>query len=150
MWLIHLIPTSILSFAVNFVLLAGVVGTIASFFITLPKYTLHRILVQVVAIPLVVLGVYWKGGLAIEQSWREKVAELEEKVKIAESKSQQTNKEIEYIIQEKVRVVKDTQVVIQEKIRDVSVNIDANCKITTETVDILNSAARNVVPGAKR
>lgn len=149
MWLLSLIPTSFLTLVTNFILLVGIVGTIGSFFITLPSHTLHRVLVQVICIPLLITGVFWKGGLEIEKSWRNKVDELQEKVRIAEKKAEEKNVEIEYIIQEKVQVVKDTQVIIQEKIRDISVQIDDQCLITLETIDILNSAAQNKLPGGR-
>jgi hypothetical protein len=45
---------------------------------------------------------------------------------------------------DKVRVVKETQVVIQEKIKTVEVKIDSQCKITSDTVDILNDAAKGI------
>ena len=47
-------------------------------------------------------------------------------------------------------IVKDVQVVIQEKVKEVAAQIDAQCKVAPEAIDILNLAADNVKPGAEK
>jgi hypothetical protein len=91
-----------------------------------------------------VAGVYFKGGIGVEMEWRAKVAELEAKVAAAESKSKEKNVEIQKVYIDKIKTVKETQVVIQEKIKEVQVNIDSQCKITTDTIDILNNSAKGI------
>ena len=55
------------------------------------------------------------------------------------------NEKIVTVYKDKIKVVKETQVVVQEKIKTVEVKIDSQCKITDDTIDILNQAA-----GAKK
>jgi hypothetical protein len=147
MWMLSLIPDAILAWVVNGILIAGVVGFTASFFFGfvlryLPMIEPYRMLIQIISIVLLVAGVYFKGGYSVEQSWRARVAEMEAKVAISEAKSKQANEDLEKVRKDKVQVVREKQIVIQEKIKNVSVNIDAQCKITTETIDILNDAAK--------
>jgi hypothetical protein len=75
-------------------------------------------------------------------SWRNKVAELEEKVKISEAKSKTANVEIQTVYRDKVKLVKETQVVIQERIKEVEKRSDSQCTIDTEVINILNEAAK--------
>jgi uncharacterized coiled-coil protein SlyX len=140
------IPDALLAWAINTVLIAGIVGFAASFFFGyvvrwLPAIAPYHLLIQVVSIVLLVAGVYFKGGYSVEMAWRERVAELEAKVAISEQKSKEVNEKIVTVYKDRVKIVKETQVVVQEKIKTVEVKIDSQCKITADTVDILNQAA---------
>jgi hypothetical protein len=146
MWILTFLPDAFILWVVNIILLVGIVGFAASFFFGfvvrfIPALKPHRLVLQIVSIVVLILGVYLKGGYSVEMKWRERVAELEEKVRVAEDKSKQANTEIQTVYVDKVRVVKETQVVIQEKIRDVQVNIDSQCKVIPEVIDIHNKAA---------
>jgi uncharacterized coiled-coil protein SlyX len=139
-------PDAFLAWIINTILIAGIVGFAASFFFGyvvrwLPAIAPYHLLIQVVSIVLLVAGVYFKGGYSVEMAWRERVAELEAKVAIAEQKSKEVNEKIVTVYKDRVKVVKETQIVVQEKIKTVEVKIDSQCKITTDTVDILNQAA---------
>jgi len=149
MFLLNFIPDAFLLWVVNAVLVAGIVGTIVAFFFGffvryLPWITPYRMILQIVALVLLIAGVYFKGGVGVEMSWRAKVAEMEAKVAAAEAESKIVNEVIKTVYVDKVRVVKETQVVVQEKIKTVEVKIDSQCKITTDTVDILNDAAKGI------
>jgi acetyl-CoA carboxylase alpha subunit len=70
------------------------------------------------------------------------VAELEEKVKDAETKSQQTNVVIETKIRERTKRIVETRERIVEKIKEVEKTIDAKCELDPNVVNILNEAAK--------
>ena len=146
MWMLAFIPDAFLAWIINTILITGIIGFAASFFFGyvvrwLPAIAPYHLLIQVISIVLLVAGVYFKGGYSVEMSWRERVAELEAKVAISEQKSKEVNEKIVTVYKDKVKIVKETQVVIQEKIKTVEVKIDSQCKITADTVDILNQAA---------
>lgn len=146
MWMLAFIPDAFLAWIINTILITGIIGFAASFFFGyvvrwLPAIAPYHLLIQVVSIVLLVSGVYFKGGYSVEMEWRAKVAELEAKVAIAEQKSKEVNEKIVTVYQDRVKIVKETQVVVQEKIKTVEVKIDSQCKITADTVDILNQAA---------
>jgi hypothetical protein len=149
MWMLSFLPDAMLVWIINIVLLAGIAGTIVSVLFKLairwiPWIIPYRTLLQVVSIVLLLAGVYFKGGLAIEQEWRAKVRELEAKVALSEEQSKTANTKIEKVYIDRVKVVKDTQVVIQEKLKTVEVKIDAQCKVIPEAINILNDAAAGV------
>lgn len=146
MWMLSFVPDALLALVINGVLIAGIVGFTASFFFGfvvryLPTIAPYRMMIQVVSIVLLVAGVYFKGGYIVEMSWRARVAEMEQKVALAEEKAKTANAEITTVYVDKVRVVKETQVVIQEKIKNVEVKIDSQCKVAPEAISILNEAA---------
>jgi hypothetical protein len=149
MFLFNFIPDAFLLWVVNAILIAGIIGTVVAFFFGffvryLPWITPYRMLLQIVALVLLIAGVYFKGGVGVEMTWRARVADMEAKVAKAEAESKDANEKIKTVYVDKVRVVKETQVVIQEKIKTVEVKIDSQCKITSDTVDILNDAAKGI------
>jgi uncharacterized membrane protein YraQ (UPF0718 family) len=149
MWMLAFIPDAFLAWVVNTILIAGIIGFAASFFFGyvvrwLPAIAPYHLLIQIVSIVLLVSGVYFKGGYSVEMAWRDRVAEMEAKVAKSEAESKTANENIKTVYVDKVRVVKETQVVVQEKIKTVEVKIDSQCKITTDTVDILNAAAKGI------
>ena len=149
MWMLAFIPDAFLAWAINTVLITGIIGFAASFFFGyvvrwLPAIAPYHLLIQVVSIVLLVAGVYFKGGYSVEMAWRERVAELEAKIAISEQKSTEANTQIQTVYVDRVKVVKEKQIVVQEKIKTVEVKIDSQCTITPDTIDILNDAAVGV------
>lgn len=152
MWLLHLIPDSLLLAFINILLTLGVVGCIISFFIKMiPFVNTYKLPLQIVSVILLATGVYFKGGYETEMDWREKVEKAEDRAKKAEKEAKEANGKIQYVFVDRVKTVKEVQFIVQERIKDVSVVIDSMCKITPESVDILNSSAKNVKPaGAQK
>ena len=146
MWMLSFVPDAFLGFIIDTILIAGIISFTVSFFFGfivrwLPAIAPYHLIIQIVSIVLLVSGVYFKGGYSVEMNWRNKVAALEAQVAKAEQKSKEVNEKIVTVYKDKVKVVKETQIVVQEKIKTVEVKIDSQCKITADTVDILNQAA---------
>jgi len=143
MWLLHLLPTSLILWIVNIAMIAGAIGILASFFIKfIPFINIYRTPIQIVSIIVFCSGVYWYGGYSTEMIWRDQVAQMEAKVAESEAKSKKVNRVIQKVYVDRVKVVKQDVVVVQEKIREISNTIDKDCKITPEAIDLLNQAAR--------
>jgi hypothetical protein len=143
MWLLHLLPTSLILWIVNIAMIAGAIGILASFFIKfIPFINIYRTPIQIVSIIVFCTGIYWYGGYTTEMMWRDEVAKMEEKVAESEAKSKKVNRVIQKVYVDRVKVVKQDVVVVQEKIREISNTIDKDCKITPEAIDLLNQAAR--------
>ena len=151
MWMLSFVPDSLLFWIVNTILIVGAIGSFLSFFVLhkilnrFPALAPYHLLIQIVSIVLLVAGVYLKGGYGVEMSWRERVADLEAKIKVAEAKSEQANIDLAAKQKEKVKVVKEVQVVIKEKIVQVASKIDAECKVDPDAISIINDAAKNQV-----
>ena len=113
MWLLTLLPTEFLEFIVNAVLIIGVVSTILAFFVLnrllllLPPLASYYRIIQVVSLIILCAGIYFKGGYSVEKIWRDRVAELEAQIKVAEEKASEKNVEIQEKIVERTKVVKE-------------------------------------------
>lgn len=108
MWLLHLLPDSLILIFTYCLIGGGLAGLLASWVITfIPFLNIHRTWIQLVSILLLVSGIYWYGGYSNEMSWRERVAEMEAKVRAAEEKSQRVNTEIETRVVEKTKIVRE-------------------------------------------
>jgi len=142
MVILHFLPDSVILWFCNGLLIAGAALTVTAFFIkTLPLVNQYRIPAQVLGIALLVAGVYFRGGLAVEQVWRERVAELEAKIVVAEAASREVNVQIE------TRVVKKTEYItrrgqdIVEYVDREVVKYDNTCVIPDPFVQAHNRAA---------
>jgi len=148
-FLLSFLPDSFLLWAINTILLVGLVGTLSSYFIRfIPPLFPYAGLIKTIGIVLLVAGVYFRGGYGVEMEWRARVAEVEAKVAAAEAKSKEVNTVIQKVYVDKVKIVTDTKIVIQEKIVEKEKIIDAECKVAPEAISILNEAAKT--PGASK
>jgi hypothetical protein len=148
MWLLSFLPDSFLLWIINIILLAGLVGTLSSFFIKfIPPLMPYASGIKIIGIILLIAGVWFRGGYDVEMEWRKRVADLEAKIAIAEEKSKDTNTKIQTKIVEKVKVVKENTVVYRDRIKEVEKIIDKDCKVAPEAIDIHNAAAKNASPG---
>ena len=107
MWILHFLPDSLILWFCNILLLAGVAVTVAGFFIkSIPLLNQYRVPAQILGIALLTLGVYFRGGLAVETEWRERVAAVEAKLAQAEKVSAEANTQIESKSQKKTTEIR--------------------------------------------
>ena len=157
MWILHLLPDTLILWICNSLLAAGFLLTVAAFFIqTVPLLNQYRLPAQILGIALLVIGVYWRGGYAVESEWRERVAELELKVAAAEKQSAEINTEIVTKIVTKTKVIKERgNDIVQYLDREVVKNQEVikfveNCPIPDVIVNTHNAAAVNRPVGEKK
>ena len=130
----------------------GIALTVIAFFIqSIPFINQYRIPAQILGIALLVLGVYFRGGYAIEQEWRDKVAQVQLKVAAAEQLSKEENIKIVEKVVEKTKIVRTRgtdiiKYVDREVIKyDVKFAPGGVCEIPQEFITAYNRAAE--VPG---
>jgi hypothetical protein len=126
----------------------GVGLYVASKLVTwIPLISQYKLPAELVGVVLLIAGSYLFGSHGTEMAWRERVKELEAKVKVAEEKSQQVNTVIETKIVEKIKIVKENVYVNREIIKEVAgKQLDAQCTLPRSTVSLHDSASRNEVP----
>ncbi len=146
-WMLSLIPDAVLNWAYWAIIVAGLTGVLAGWLGRwIPFYGNYVKILQPVGIALLVLGVWLRGGYDTEMAWRDKVAKLEEQVKIAEQKSQETNTVIQEKVVEKTKVIKGkTEYITQYLDREVVKNQEIikyieNCPVPKEIINIHNQA----------
>jgi hypothetical protein len=148
MFILHFLPDALILWICNIVLLAGVLLTVTAFFIKrIPIINQYRIPAQVLGIALLVMGVYWRGGYAVEQEWRERVSEVEARVAAAEAKSAEENVKIVTKVVTKTQVIRTRGETITKYIDREIVKYDEKfarggvCEIPQEFIKAHNSAA---------
>ena len=148
MWILHFLPDALILWICNIVLLAGILLTVTAFFIKhIPVINQYRTPAQVLGIALLVIGVYWRGGYAVEQEWRERVAEVEARVAVAEAKSAEENVKIVTKVVTKTQVIRTRGETITKYIDREIVRYDEKfapggmCEIPQEFIKAHNSAA---------
>jgi hypothetical protein len=143
MWMMHLLPDSFLIFIINALLVVGLIGMVIGFIGgKLPFVGTYATIIKIVSIVLFCIGLYWKGGYSVEEDWRQRVAEMEAKIKIAEEKSKEVNTVIETKYKDRVKKITETRNVIVEKIKINEKIIDAKCELDPAVISILNEAAK--------
>ena len=143
MWMMHLLPDSFLIWIINLLLVGGLIGIVVGFFGSkIPFVSTYARIIQIASIILFCIGVYWKGGYSVEADWRQRVAELEEKIKDAEEKSRQTNVIIETKYRDRVKTITETRERVVEKIKEREKVINAKCELDPSVISILNEASK--------
>ena len=145
MWLLHLLPDSLIAWVVNTILIAGTVTTVAGFFVRfIPFVNTYRIPVQIAGILLLTTGVYFHGGYTTEMAWRERVREVEAKLAAAETRSAEVNTEIVTRVVTQTKIVRERgndiiRYVDREVVRDQEViKFVENCPIPDVIVNTHN------------
>jgi hypothetical protein len=143
-WLLQLIPDSIFVWLTYLLFGAGAILYVASKLVAwIPLMGQYRLPAELVGIVALVIAAYFYGGI----SYREQIAEMKQRVKIAEEKSQQVNTVIETKIIEKVKVVKENVYITREIVRDTAGRqLDAQCSLPRSTVSLHDSASGNEIP----
>lgn len=90
------------------VLIAGILATLAGWVLRfIPFVKTYSLSLNVAGVLLTLSGVYYQGVIANEEKWMQRIDELEEAVKEAESKAKTTNTEIQKEIVYQDRVIKE-------------------------------------------
>jgi hypothetical protein len=143
-WLLQLIPDGIFVWITYLLFAAGVVLYVASKLVSwIPLMGQYRFPAELAGVVALVIAAYFYGGV----SYREQIAEMKQRVRIAEEKSQQVNTVIETKIIEKVKVVKQNVYITREIVKEVAgKQLDAQCSLPRSTISLHDSASRNEVP----
>ena len=143
MWLLNLLPDWIF----HLIVLAGILGLLGSFFFGfIPFVSKYTLPIKVGSIVLLVIGIWFEGGISNNNAWLEKVHALEKKVAEAEAKSAQANTALTSKIAEKNKEIATIQATLKNKIKQFASIMDSECKVPEQAISVLNEAA---MPGPK-
>ena len=148
MWILSFIPDSFLLWVINTLLILGLLGTIAGFFLKfVPFINRYSTMFQIVGIVLLVAGVYFKGSYSTEMHWRNKVDEMNAQIDKIKAESSKASKQVVYKYIERTKIVKENSNAIRTQVtKYVTKEADANCTIPGSVVVLHDAAAKNVVP----
>ena len=137
-WYVHIIP--LLALAIIF---ASMVLKV------IPFVSTYYIPIRILGFVLLCFGIFFEGGLYMNQQWTAKVKEMEEKIAIAEAKSKEVNVQIveKFIVKQNFYREKGDEVIkyIDKEIvkYDVKFAPGGQCEIPKEFVEAINKAAKD-------
>jgi cell division protein FtsB len=146
-WLFNLLPDWIFHLIVFVSVLGLLASTFFGFIPFIGKYTLP---VKIVSIVLLVIGVWFEGGLSNNQAWMDKVHALEFEIAKAEAKANEKNAQLTSQIAAKNKEIATAQETLKNKIRQFTSIIDADCKVPADAISIINESATPGPKGGKR
>jgi len=150
MWfLLSFVPDWFINYFVHIIFGAGVVGIIVGAFLSkVPFVSQYGFLIKIVSNILFVVGLFLEGGLQTELAWREKVADLQKKIEIAQQQSKETNAKIEQKVTDKAKTIKDNVNANRQIIEENRIVINAECKLSDTAWLLYNSASQNALAGS--
>jgi hypothetical protein len=142
-WMLQLIPDSIFVWITYALFLAGIVLYIASKLVGwLPFINRYKIAAELSGVAVLIVSAYFYGGI----EYRQMIADLKDRVAVAEQQSQDANTALEKKTKEKVRVIKETVYVNKTIIKETAGRqIDSQCVLPRSAVSLHNSASGNQV-----
>ena len=148
MWLLNFLPDWIF----HAVVLAGVVGLVASFILGfIPFVKQYKIVIQAAATLLLVLGIFFEGANYNEAVWQQKVAALNVKIAEIEAKSgKETIKVVTKYVTKVQKVEQNGQEIIKFIPQLITEKDNSACTIPNSFVVLHNAAAKNEVPDTTR
>jgi uncharacterized coiled-coil protein SlyX len=145
MWILSFLPDWFLQLVIHGMVIIGLILTFGGNLLKMfPPLATYSVMAKQVGIVVLVIGIYFEGGLANESKWQSRVKELEAKVAVSEEKSKTANAEIAGHYKQQQSAAKQQQILLQERIVKVREQIDAECKVPPEAIKLLNEAAEAV------
>ena len=147
MYILHFIPDSFLYTAILGILGIGAIGyvvSLCSFIFVLVPYIPA---IRLISTLLLIAGTYFYGGYGVEVEWRERVAEMQKRIAVAEEKAKHVNVQIETRVVEKIKVIKEKVYENKQAIQQHKETIDAECKLPDVARMLYNRSVTHVIPG---
>jgi hypothetical protein len=147
--MLSFIPDSLITLIVHLIFTIGVIGFfIGSFASKFPFISTYGNIIKIVAGILLIAGLYLEGGIGVEQEWRSRVTELQDKIEVAQKESKKENIVIREKVVEKVRIIKEKSDEIRTVIETKRDAINAECKLSDDAWVLYNRATQNAVSGS--
>lgn len=142
-WMLQMIPDSIFVWITYLLFLVGAGAYIASKLVTwLPMLGRYRLPAELLGVVVLMLASYFYGQV----SYREAIAELKQKIAVAEQQSKTANQELERRTQQHIKEIREVKNANKTIIRETAGRqIDTQCSLPRSAVSLHDSASRNEV-----
>jgi len=140
MWIMNLIPTETLLWAIHGIVLFGIVVFISSYFAG-P----YKILVSPFALVIILFGIFYEGNYYGTKDYRARIAEMETKVDEFKVESEKVNTVIQTKYVDRVKIVKEKAEENVKIIEKIVTQYDNKCELSNAAIVLHNSASQNTV-----
>lgn len=145
MWILHLLPESVILWLVTCALFFGFTGIIAGFFLGfIPLVSKYKLPIQIISIIVFCSGLYWYGGYSTELIWRKQVANLQDQINEIEAKEPVITKQIVTKYKDKIVIVGREVDVVKKEIEVKREVINEGCKLNPTAVEMYNKGITGV------
>lgn len=146
MWILNWLP----DFVFHLMLLVGLAAIGASFVLQfIPFVSQYKLPIQVAGIILTVVAVWYEGGIAKDAEYRARISALELKISKAETAAAEANTRLaEQILKENARI-KDLTETNKKRLKELADQLNSQCSVNQDVINVLNDAARNRKDGKK-
>lgn len=139
-----LIPDSWIELATYAILATGLTFYILSKLITwIPFIKGYKLPIELVGVILYGIGAFYAGGYGVERMWRERVEQVQAKVKELEGRQAEVVKVIETKVITKIKTVQVVKEVIKTEIIEKEKLINANCDVSPDAIEMFNKSVTN-------
>jgi low affinity Fe/Cu permease len=140
-WILSLIPEWILVTLIHGTVIVGLVLTFCGGLLKfIPVINPYAVIAKQIGIVLLVIGVFFEGGLAVEQSYRARIAEMQAKIKEAEIQSVKLNEKLTVEVSKNKELIKEK---VNKNAKDIEAKreaINAECKLSDDAWVLYNRA----------
>ena len=140
-WILSLIPEWILVTLIHGTVIVGLVLTFCGGLLKfIPVINPYAAIAKQIGIVLLVIGVFFEGGLAVEQSYRARIAEMQAKIKEAEIQSVKLNEKLTVEVSKNKELIKEK---VNRNAKDIEAKreaINAECKLSDDAWVLYNRA----------
>jgi len=140
-WILSLLPEWILVTLIHGTVVVGLVLTFCGGLLKfIPVINPYAAIAKQIGIVLLVIGVFFEGGLAVEQSYRARIAEMQAKIKEAEIKSVKLNEKLTVEVSKNKELIKEK---VNRNAKDIEAKreaINAECKLSDDAWVLYNRA----------
>jgi hypothetical protein len=139
-----LIPDSWIELATYAILATGITLYILSKVVAwIPFIKGYKLPMELVGVILYGVGAFYAGGYGVERMWRERVQEVQAKVKELEGRQAEVVKVIETKVITKIKTVEVVKEVIKQEIIEKEKLINANCDVSPDAIEMFNKSVTN-------
>ena len=140
-WILSLIPEWILVTLIHGTVVIGLVLTFCGGLLKfIPVINPYAAIAKQIGVVLLVIGVFFEGGLAVEQSYRARIAEMQAKIKEAEIQSVKLNEKLTVEVSKNKELIKEK---VNRNAKDIEAKreaINAECKLSDDAWVLYNRA----------
>jgi len=148
MWYLELaysfIPDSYIELATYAIVAIGITLYILSKLVSwIPFIKSYKLPLELVGVILYGVGAFYAGGYGVERIWRERVEQVQAKVKELEGKQAEVVVRIETKVVTKVKKVEVVKEIIKKEIVEKEKLINANCDVSPDAIEMFNKSVTN-------
>lgn len=139
-----MIPDSYIELATYAILATGIIFYILSKLIAwIPFIKSYKLPIELAGVILYGVGAFYAGGYGVERMWRERVEQVQAKVKELEGRQAEVVKVIETKVVTKIKTVEVVKEVIKTEIIEKEKLINANCDVSPDAIEMFNKSVTN-------